>query len=70
MPGAIRGGDGAPGGSLSYPSDRLSEEVAYVSRYLHWSYDDVMSMDHLERQAWVAEVRRMNERINELSKRP
>jgi hypothetical protein len=54
---------------MSYPSDRLFEEVAYVSRYLHWSYDDVMSMDHLERQGWVAEVRRMNERINELSKR-
>jgi hypothetical protein len=40
-----------------------------VSRYLHWSYDDVMSMDHLERQAWVAEVKRINERINELSQR-
>lgn len=40
-----------------------------MSRYLHWSYDDVMSMDHLERQAWVAEVKRINERINELSQR-
>lgn len=26
-----------------------------------------MAMDHLERQAWVSEVKRMNERINELS---
>ena len=69
MRGSIRGGDDARGGSLSYPSERLLEEVAYVARYLHWSYDDVMSMDHLERQGWVAEVKRMNERINELSGR-
>jgi hypothetical protein len=50
---------------LSYPSDRLFEEVAYVSSYLHWSYDEVMSMDHLERRRWVAEVARMNEQRNE-----
>lgn len=46
---------------MSYPSDRLFEEVAYVSRYLHWSYDQVMRMDHLERQRWVAEISRVNE---------
>jgi len=50
---------------LSYPSDRLFEEVAFVSRYLHWSYDNVMSMDHRERQRWVAEVSRANEQLNQ-----
>ncbi len=65
MPGRVRGGDRRPGGSLSYPSDRLFEEVAYLSHYLHWPYDAVMGLDHRERQRWVAEVARMNERINE-----
>jgi hypothetical protein len=54
---------------LSYPSERLAEEVAFLSHYMHWPYDQVMSMDHRQRQQWVAEVSRMNERLNELSGR-
>jgi hypothetical protein len=54
---------------VSYPSERLSEEVAFLSHYLHWTYDEVMSLDHRTRQGWVAEVSRMNERINELAGR-
>lgn len=46
-----------------YPSDRLHEEVAYLGYYLHWPYDQIMRMEHRERQRWVAEVARMNERI-------
>lgn len=53
---------------MSYPSERLSEEVAFLSHYLHWSYSDIMSLEHRERQSWVAEVSRMNERRNETSK--
>ncbi|MCB9761859.1 MAG: hypothetical protein H6739_18660 [Alphaproteobacteria bacterium] len=49
---------------MSYPSDRLHEEVAYLSYYLHWPYESVMAMDHLERQRWVREVARMNEDIS------
>ena len=54
---------------MSYPSERLAEEVAFLSHYMHWPYDQVMSMDHRQRQQWVAEVSRMNERLNELSGR-
>jgi hypothetical protein len=50
---------------LSYPSERLAEEVAYVSRYLHWSYHEVMSLDHRERRRWVAEITRGNEQLNQ-----
>lgn len=52
---------------MSYPSERLAEEVAFLSHYLHWPYATIMAMDHRERQSWVAEVSRMNERRNELS---
>ena len=54
---------------MSYPSERLFEEVAYLSHYLSWSYEQVMALEHRERQRWVAEVSRMNERINELAGR-
>jgi hypothetical protein len=48
-----------------YPSDRLHEEVAYLAFHLHWSYGEVMRLDHSERQRWVAEVARINQRLNE-----
>ena len=50
---------------IRYPSDRLHEEVAYVAFHLHWSYREVMQLDHFERQRWVAEVARINQRLNE-----
>lgn len=50
---------------MRYPTSRLLEEVAYISYYLHWPYDQVMQMDHRERQRWVSEVGRINERLNE-----
>ncbi|WP_420840459.1 DUF6760 family protein [Archangium primigenium] len=54
---------------MSYPSERLSEEVAFLSYYLHWPRDQVMALSHAERQHWVAEVSRLHERLNEASSR-
>jgi hypothetical protein len=47
-----------------YPSDRLHEEVAYVAYHLHWSYDEVMGMEHAERRRWVDEVAAIVRRAN------
>ena len=48
-----------------YPSERLFEEVAYLAYHFHWPYAQIMQLDHVERQQWVAEVARINERLNE-----
>ncbi len=48
-----------------YPSDKLFEEVAYLGYHLHWSYDQLMSLEHPERLQWVNEVAKMNQRLNE-----
>ncbi len=48
-----------------YPSERLHEEVAYLAYHFHWSHGEVMQLDHAERQRWVAEVARINQRLNE-----
>jgi Family of unknown function (DUF6760) len=50
---------------IGYPSGRLLEEVAYVAYYLHWQYEEIMSMDHRERRWWIAEVARIHDRLNE-----
>jgi hypothetical protein len=50
---------------IGYPSDRLLEEVAYIAYHFHWPYDQIMRLEHRERQQWVAEIAQINERLNE-----
>jgi hypothetical protein len=61
----VRGGDRRVGGIARYPSARLHEEVAYLAYHFHWSYQEVMQLDHRERQRWVAELADINRRLNE-----
>ncbi len=49
---------------MRYPSNQLHEEVAYVAYHLHWSYDQLMSMEHAERRRWVDEVAKINRRLS------
>lgn len=37
--------------------------MAYLAHYLHWPYETVMAMSHLERAAWVRQTARLNEEI-------
>ncbi len=48
-----------------YPSDRLFEEVAYIAYTFHWPYDEIMKMEHRDRQRWVAEAARIHRQIDE-----
>jgi hypothetical protein len=50
---------------VSYPLDRLFEEVAYVAYHFHWPYQEIMHMEHAERRQWVEQVAHINTRINE-----
>lgn len=50
---------------MGYPAEKLYEEVAFIGYYLHWSRKQVMSLDHRERQAWVAEISRINRQLND-----
>ena len=52
---------------MGYPSDRLLEEVAYIAYYLHWQYAEILSMEHRERQWWVEEIAKVNQKLNEPS---
>lgn len=54
---------------MGYPSDRLFEEVAYIAYHFHWPYDEILRLEHRERQRWVGEVARINRRLNEESTR-
>ncbi len=50
---------------MTYAADRLHEEVAYVAFHLHWALDDILDLEHADRQRYVAEIARINTRINQ-----
>lgn len=59
----ILSGDEAIGGVLSYPSDSLYEEVAFIAFHFHWSQDEILNLEHSTRQRWVAEINKINQKI-------
>lgn len=50
---------------MTYATDRLFEEVAYVAYHFHWSLDEILDMEHPLRQRFVAEIAKINQRLSE-----
>lgn len=65
MPTRDRDRLGRPGGGLGYPLDRLHEEVAYIAYHFHWPPDTILNLEHRDRERWVAEIAKINRRLNE-----
>lgn len=49
---------------MSYPVERLVEEVAFVAYHFHWPHDEVMALEHNDRRRWVSAISAINERMN------
>lgn len=47
-----------------YPADRLYGEMAFIAYYTHWSRDEIMNLEHLERARWCNEISAINKRLN------
>jgi hypothetical protein len=50
---------------VTYATERLYAEIAYVAYYLHWSREDILDLEHAERQRFVTEIGSLNTRISE-----
>jgi len=50
---------------VTYATDRLFEEVAYVSYHFHWSFEEILDLEHPDRQRFVEEIAQINQRISE-----
>ena len=61
----VRDGDEWRGGVIGYPLPQLYGEVAYIAYHFHWPHDQVMTMEHVDRRRWIAEISSINERMNE-----
>lgn len=47
---------------MSYPLDRLREEVAFIAIGLGWKHDEILALTHHERQSWVRVVNQIHTR--------
>jgi hypothetical protein len=50
---------------VTYATERLHEEVAYVAYHFHWSLDHILDLEHADRQRYVSEIARINTRISQ-----
>jgi hypothetical protein len=49
---------------MTYATNRLYEEVAYVAYHFHWSLDDILDLEHPVRQRFVTEIAKINRRLS------
>lgn len=53
------------GDLLTYASDDLFEEIAYVAYHFHWPFDELLDLEHPIRQRFVEEIAAINTRLSE-----
>jgi hypothetical protein len=44
-------------------TDRLYEELAYIAFHFHWPLQELLDLEHAERGRFVAEIGRINTRL-------
>lgn len=49
----------------TYAQDRLFEEIAYVAYHFHWSFDEILDLEHGVRRRFVEEIATINRRLSE-----
>ncbi len=48
----------------------LYEEMAFIAYHFHWSHDELMQLDHLERRRWCREISSINRALDGTSANP
>jgi hypothetical protein len=54
---------------ISYPLNRIYEEVAFISYHFHWPFQEIINMEHRERQRWVEEISKINRQLSDEKER-
>ncbi len=50
---------------MTYASDRLHEEIAYVAYHFHWPLGEILDLEHPTRQRFVSEIGAIVQRAEE-----
>jgi len=65
MPPQLPRGASPRGGTVGYPLASLFEEVAFIAYHFHWPLDEILELEHPDRQRWVEEISAINRRLKE-----
>lgn len=41
---------------MTYATDRLHEEIAYVAYHFHWSLDAILDLEHPDRRRYTDQI--------------
>ncbi|MFG2588269.1 hypothetical protein OG379_21795 [Streptomyces sp. NBC_01166] len=41
---------------MTYATDRLHEEIAYVAYHFHWSLDAILDLEHHDRRLYADQI--------------
>ncbi len=44
--------------------ERLHEEVAYIAYHFHWPLEEILELEHRDRQRWVEEIGKINQQLS------
>ncbi|MER6960289.1 DUF6760 family protein [Streptomyces sp. NPDC001858] len=47
---------------MTYAVERLYEEIAYLAYHFHWPLEELLDLEHPERQRYVEQIARFNGR--------
>lgn len=50
---------------VTYPAEKIYEEAAFIAYYTHWSHNEIMSFNHMDRLKWCREVSKINSKLNQ-----
>ncbi|MFF3502315.1 MULTISPECIES: DUF6760 family protein [unclassified Streptomyces] len=41
---------------MTYATDRMHEEIAYVAYHFHWALDDILDLEHHDRRRYADQI--------------
>lgn len=41
---------------MTYATDRLQEEIAYIAYHFHWNLDDILDLEHHDRREYADRI--------------
>ncbi|MER5561296.1 DUF6760 family protein [Streptomyces sp. NPDC002506] len=46
-----------------YASANLRSEIAYIAYHFHWSHDEILGLDHIQRRTYIKQINQINQRL-------
>ncbi|WP_196942965.1 DUF6760 family protein [Streptomyces sclerotialus] len=41
---------------MTYATDRMHEEIAYIAYHFHWSLEEILDLEHRDRRRYVEQI--------------